>query len=72
MPFEVKDKDLFKKYVEKASECVVYKDQREGVAKVKARIKSKRRSRLITIKIPLNELDDFIKELNCPSIREIS
>lgn len=66
-PMEVFDKEEFKKYVSLAVECRVYRDEKKGIAKVKARTKSK----LVTIKIPLNELEDFLKEINCENIVEI-
>lgn len=66
-PMEVFDKEEFKKYVEHAVKCIVYKDVKKGIAKVKARTKSK----LVTIKIPLEELDAFLSEINCPEIEEI-
>ena len=66
-PIEVFDKEEFKKYVENAIECRVYRDVKKGIAKVKARTKRK----LVTIKIPLDELDSFLQEINCPSIVEI-
>ncbi|MEM0355795.1 MAG: 5'-nucleotidase [Desulfurococcaceae archaeon] len=65
-PIEVTDKEVFKKIVERAVECRVYRDSDKGFAKVKARTKS----RLVTIKIPLEELDAFLKELKCQSIVE--
>ncbi|MET1160626.1 MAG: 5'-nucleotidase [Thermoprotei archaeon] len=64
---EVFSKEEFKKYVEIAEECRVYRDVKRGIAKVKARTKRK----LVTIKIPLDELDAFLKEINCPKIIEI-
>ncbi|OYT39819.1 MAG: 5'-nucleotidase [Desulfurococcales archaeon ex4484_58] len=66
-PIEVKDKDEFKKYVKLAIECRVYRDPKRNIAKVKARTKSK----LVTIKIPLEELDSFLQEINCPEVIEI-
>jgi len=65
-PIEVFDKEEFKKYVEKAEECRVYRDTKKNIAKVKAKTKHK----LVTIKIPLNELDSFLQEINCQNIRE--
>ncbi len=67
MPIEVFDKEEFKKYVEKAIECRVYRDEKKGIAKVKARTRKK----LVTIKISLEELDAFLQEINCPNIIEI-
>ncbi len=66
-PIEVFDKEEFKKYVEQAIKCIVYRDEKKKIAKVKARTKRK----LVTIKIPLDELDGFLSEINCPEIVEI-
>uniref|UniRef100_A0A7C4H8N7 5'-nucleotidase n=1 Tax=Staphylothermus marinus TaxID=2280 RepID=A0A7C4H8N7_STAMA len=67
MPVEVFDRELFKKIAERAVECRVYRDEKNGLAKVKARTRRK----LVTIKIPLNELDSFLRELKCENIVEI-
>ena len=67
MPIEVFSRKEFKKYVEQAIECRVYRDLKKGIAKVKARTKSK----LVTIKIPLDELDGFLQEINCSNLVEI-
>lgn len=66
VPMEVTDKEVFKKIVERAVECRVYKSSDKGFAKIKARTKSK----LVTIKIPLDELEAFLKDLRCQNIVE--
>ncbi|RLG81539.1 MAG: 5'-nucleotidase [Thermoprotei archaeon] len=66
-PTEVFTKEEFKKYAEIATECRVYKDDRKGIAKIKARTKRK----LVTIKVPLDELDSFLQDVNCPEVIEI-
>lgn len=65
MPKEITDREEFIKISEKAVECRVIKLEKEGVAKVKARTSSY----LYTIKISLNELDDFLKKLKCQNIK---
>jgi large subunit ribosomal protein L38e len=67
MPMEVFDKELFKKYASMAVECRVYRDVKRGIAKIKARTKR----RLVTIKIPLDEVDSFLTELGCENIVDI-
>jgi len=67
MPREVKDPDEFIKISERAVECRVVKLEEEGVAKVKART----RRYLYTIKIPLSELEEFLKKLKCSNIKFI-
>ncbi|MEM0001934.1 MAG: 5'-nucleotidase [Desulfurococcaceae archaeon] len=67
MPKEVLNQDEFVKISENASECRVVKVEKEGVAKVKARTPRY----LYTIKIPLNELDEFLKKLKCQNIKFI-
>jgi len=68
LPIEVFDKEVFKKYASIAVKCIVYRDSKKGIAKVKARTKKK----LVTIKVPLSELDSFLNEIKCPEITEIS
>jgi len=68
MPIELKDRNKFIEISGRASECRVVKDEKKGIAKVKARTKRY----LYTIKIPLNELTDFLKKLRCSKIVEIS
>jgi len=68
MPVEVFDKEVFKKYASIAVKCIVYKDTKRGVAKVKARTKRK----LVTIKVPLSELEAFLNEVKCPEVVDIS
>jgi large subunit ribosomal protein L38e len=67
MPKEVKDPEEFIRISERAIECRVVKLEDEGVAKVKARTKRY----LYTIKIPLSQLEEFIKKLKCQNIRFI-
>jgi large subunit ribosomal protein L38e len=61
------NQDEFIKISERASECRVVKLEKEGVAKVKARTSRY----LYTIKIPLNELEEFLKKLKCQNIKFI-
>lgn len=67
MPREVSDPEEFIRISERAVECRVVKLEKEGVAKVKARTKSY----LYTIKVPLSELDAFLKKLKCQNIKHI-
>ncbi|HDN75504.1 MAG TPA: 5'-nucleotidase [Acidilobales archaeon] len=67
MPIEVKDKEKFIEISSRAQECRVVKDEKKGIAKVKARTKRY----LYTIKIPLDELTDFLKKVKCSKIVEI-
>jgi large subunit ribosomal protein L38e len=66
MPMEVTDREAFKEYASRAVECRVVRDEKRKIAKVKARTKK----RLITIKIPLEEVDGFLEELGCENIVE--
>ncbi len=59
VPVEVYSKEDFLKIVERALEIRVKKDEKKGIVKVKARTKKY----LYTIKINLNELDDFLKSI---------
>ncbi len=68
MPIEVKDPEEFVRISEKAKECRVMRRSKENVAKVKARTKRY----LYTIKVPLDQLDDFLKRLKCQSLRDIT
>jgi len=67
VPIEVRDREEFIEISARASEIRVVRNEREGVAKVKART----RKYLYTIKVPLNELSDFLKTLKCNKIIEI-
>jgi large subunit ribosomal protein L38e len=67
MPKEVTSREEFIKITERAIECRVVKLEKEGIAKFKARTPSY----LYTIKIPLNELEDFLKQLKCRNIKFI-
>ncbi len=67
MPIEVRDREEFIEISARASEIRVVRNEREGIAKVKART----RRYLYTIKVPLSELSDFLKKLKCNKIVEI-
>ncbi len=67
MPIEVRNREEFIEISARASEIRVVRNEKEGVAKVKART----RRYLYTIKVPLNELSDFLKKLKCNKIVEI-
>ncbi|MFZ8782363.1 MAG: 5'-nucleotidase [Desulfurococcaceae archaeon] len=67
MPKEVKNPEEFVRISERAVECRVVKLEDEGVAKVKARTKRY----LYIIKIPLSQLEEFIKKLKCQNIKFI-
>lgn len=67
MPIEVRDREEFIEISARASEIRVVRNEKEGIAKVKART----RRYLYTIKVPLNELFDFLKKLKCNRIVEI-
>jgi len=68
MPVEVFDLEEFKKIVKGAIECRVYRDQKKGIAKLKAKTKRK----LVTIKVPLNELNNILSQLECKNLVEIA
>lgn len=68
MPIEVKSKDELMRYVANAVECRVYRNARKGYAKIKVRTKRK----LVTMKVPLDEVDPLIQELNCENLVEIT
>ncbi len=67
MPVEVYDKNKFIELSARAEICRVVRKEKEGIAKVKARTKRY----LYTIKIPLNELEEFIKQLKCKEVVEV-
>lgn len=67
MPKELTNPEEFIKITEKARECIVVKKEKEGVAKIKARTSRY----LYTIKIPLSQLDDFLKKIKCQNTRFI-
>lgn len=67
MPVEVYDRSKFIEISSRAELCRVVRREKEGVAKVKARTKKY----LYTIKIPINELEEFIKQLKCKELVEI-
>jgi hypothetical protein len=68
MPVEIKSKDEFIKKSERALECRVVRDEKHGIAKVKART----RKYLYTIKVDLKGLNDFLKSLKCGKIVEFT
>ncbi len=68
MPIEVRNKEEFIKITERAIECRVVKNEKKGIAKVKARTKRY----LYTIKVKLDELNDLLKEVKCNKIVEIT
>ncbi len=68
MPIEVYDKEEFIKITERAEECRVVVNEKRNIAKVKARTKRY----LYTIKVKPEELDDFLKQLKCGKIYEIT
>ncbi len=61
MPFEIKDEEQALKLGEIATECRVKKLEKEKIAKLKFRTKKY----LITYKIPLEKLDEFLSKLKC-------
>ncbi len=65
MPIEIQDRDKFIDISGRAIECRVVK--KEKTSKVKART----RRYLYTIKVRLDELNDFLKKLKCKKIVEI-
>ena len=67
MPKEITSREEFIRMTERAVECRVVKNEKEGVAKVKARTPRY----LYTIKIPISELDEFLKQLKCQNIKYI-
>ena len=67
MPKEITSREEFIRITERAVECRVVKNEKEGVAKVKARTPRY----LYTIKIPISELDGFLKQLKCQNIKYI-
>ncbi|HDD25848.1 MAG TPA: 5'-nucleotidase [Acidilobales archaeon] len=67
MPIEIKNEEEFLKISERAIECRIKKNVKEGIAKVKARTKRY----LYTYKIPLDKLEEFKKKLKCAEIVEL-
>lgn len=67
MPIEIFDKNEFIEISRRAIECRVKRLEDEGIAKVKART----RRYLYTIKIKLDELDEFLEKLECSNIIEV-
>ncbi len=61
MPLEVKDEEQAIKLGSVAVECRVKRLEKGGVAKIKFRTKKY----LLTYKIPLERLDDFLSKLKC-------
>ncbi|MEM2024731.1 MAG: 5'-nucleotidase [Desulfurococcaceae archaeon] len=67
MPREISDAEEFIRISERALECRVIKLDKEGIVKIKARTKRC----LYTIKIPLSNLEDYLKKLKCQNIKQI-
>jgi len=67
MPIEIQDRNKFIDISGRAIECRVVRKEKEKIGKVKART----RRYLYTIKISLDELNDFLKKLKCKKIVEI-
>ncbi|MCC6054491.1 MAG: 5'-nucleotidase [Thermosphaera sp.] len=67
MPKEITSREEFIRITERAVECRVVKNEKESVAKVKAHTPRY----LYTIKIPISELDEFLKQLKCQNIKYI-
>ncbi|MEM4971133.1 MAG: hypothetical protein QXE01_07780 [Sulfolobales archaeon] len=68
MPIFLKDLEEFKKVAEKAIECRVVRDKKKNVGKLKARTKRY----LYTYVVPLEKLDEVMKNIKCNNIVEIS
>ncbi len=68
MPIFLKDLEEFKRVAEKAIECRVVRDKKRNVGKLKARTKRY----LYTYVVPLEKLDEVIKNIKCNNIVEIS
>lgn len=68
MPIFLKDLEEFKKVAEKAVECRVVRDKKRNVGKLKARTKRY----LYTYVVPLEKLDEVVKNIKCNNIVEIS
>ncbi|ADM28343.1 50S ribosomal protein L38E [Ignisphaera aggregans DSM 17230] len=69
MPIFVSDEKEFLDVAKRAIECRVKKNEKEGIAKVKARTKRY----LYTFVIGLDKLNDFLNKLKnvCSNIKEI-
>ncbi len=65
-PIQVSSVDELKQYIPQAIECRVVKDEKSGKAKIKVRTKRK----LVTLVIPISEVDKVLEELNCPEVVE--
>lgn len=68
MPIEIKDVEEFIRISERASECRVVRKPKENIAKVKARTKRY----LYTIKVSVDQLDEFLKRLKCQNVIEVT
>jgi len=68
LPIFLKDLEEFKKVAEKAVECRVVRDKKRNVGKLKARTKRY----LYTYVVPLEKLDEVVKNIKCNNIVEIS
>ena len=67
MPREIINQEEFIEITGRASECRVIKLEEQNIAKIKARCGKY----LYTIKIPLSQLDDFLKKIKCQNIKHI-
>ncbi len=67
MPIFVSDESKFIEIAKRAIECRVKKNEKEGVAKVKARTKRY----LYTYIVSLDKLDELLNRLPCPRIIEV-
>ncbi len=68
MPIFLKDLEDFKRVAEKAIECRVVRDKKRNIGKLKARTKRY----LYTYIVPLEKLDEVIKNIKCNNMVEIS
>ncbi|NPA98300.1 MAG: 5'-nucleotidase [Crenarchaeota archaeon] len=65
-PLQVNSVEELKKYIPQAIECRVVRDEKTGKAKIKVRTKRK----LLTLIVPINEVDKTLEELSCPEVIE--
>ncbi len=67
MPIFISDEAKFLEIARRATECRIKKIEKKGIAKIKARTKRY----LYTYIVPLQQLDEFLKKLQCPKIVEV-
>ncbi len=69
MPIFISDEKEFLDIAKRATECRIKKNEKEGIAKVKARTKRY----LYTFIVNLDKLNDFLNKLKnvCSNIKEI-